>query len=826
MPKAGISQAEYEARERFKKKKAAASGAAAEIASGTASVPSVVPAAKTSGTATALPAGNAVPAAGAAGEIATGIVELTPKSGLPEAKGLDAGGSGKPVITETTMDTGTTPESPPPDLEAIDEGQGGKPVAVPESDTTPRGYNSMLWGEIRMQPPKRYEIPGMDAEWAWFSAPNELRNDYDFMMQWDALRAEAESLAREARSQDLTIPEMRRGGLADLYRKQFADLRNRQQSLIDSFWTTSNGQPGDGSTIYDPAREDPDPNPTDPDSETPIPTKTPAQLAADQALKDALAMLAAAQAGDQGTGAAQAAVNAAMSQYLSVFGGNGGGSGWTPPVLSAAEREASGGGTTATDQTGLVTGDATTGQSDAQSAADEIAAGSQQQTALPAVDPQQEKIKKMGDLGRQLQEAVAKGDMIAVGKINAEMTASLAVPAAAGTQMASVTDPNQAAGGGGVPVADGGSTGGGTEATTAGTDFGDLLNKIKNGVGVTPNDVPTGLTQELLDSIMKQSPELTPEQRAVIERDADEAMASALSALSARGIGLGSDAAKALVYGEFQKKSMIAAEQARIRSENTRNALAAAGLSIENLKNAQGYSMQQRLATLQETLGIADIVQKQQDSAARANEFAQTFGLDQAKFGEAVRQYDKSFGLDEAKFEEIKKQFADTFGLDTEKFKAAVDQFEKTFGLDKDKLAEAKREFEAEYLVKVEDQAFMHALQTGQLSLEAIRVDNSQQLALIQEANDVIQKTADRDLEERLGISKLQLTAMLSGREMDISEASLGLQKWMAQMGYQVDLAKIEAGLEGQIDANRRAGDANANAGMWQAIGLFAMLLL
>src|SRR3989304_2902100 len=165
--------------------------------------------------------------------------------------------------------------------------------------------------------------------------------------------------------------------------------------------------------------------------------------------------------------------------------------------------------------------------------------------------------------------------------------------------MASVTDPNQAAGGGGVPVADGGSTGG-TEATTAGTDFGDLLNKIKNGVGVTTNDVPTGLTQELLDSIMKQSPELTPEQRAVIERDADEAMASALSALSARGIGLGSDAAKALVYGEFQKKSMIAAEQARIRSENTRNAPAAAGLPIGNFENAQGYSMQQRLGTLQE----------------------------------------------------------------------------------------------------------------------------------------------------------------------------------------------------------------------------------
>lgn len=311
--------------------------------------------------------------------------------------------------------------------------------------------------------------------------------------------------------------------------------------------------------------------------------------------------------------------------------------------------------------------------------------------------------------------------------------------------------PNPAGTGGGTGGGAGGGTGSGAGGGTSGSQsaIDDLFQKMNSQAEINANDIPPDVAQSFLNNLLSQSPDLTPEQRAVIERQANTAMAEVLSGMSARGMGQSSKAAGVMVQGAFKKQEMIAAEQARIRTENTQFGLEAAaqfqsklqgtrdyliakgGLNLETLKNEQGFSIAQRVTALQEEVGRGNLA------------------LDNAKFQQARTEFNKEFGL------------------------------------------------------QVSAQTFKQALETGQLNLEAVKADSATRIAELQTANDFIARSNETDLQAKLGFSKLELEKMLGGQELDLKRIEQGIEKWKDQMGFDIDMTKLDLELEALRAANK-----------------------
>jgi len=277
-----------------------------------------------------------------------------------------------------------------------------------------------------------------------------------------------------------------------------------------------------------------------------------------------------------------------------------------------------------------------------------------------------------------------------------------------------------------------------TPPISAAPEFSKLWDDIQKKL---PKDRINDITDQFLTNLMQSVGTLSWEEEATIRRQGSEAIQAALSGASGRGMGRSSEATGMMVQGEFKTQEMLGAAKKSAREQGLAFGLQAAALQTER-------------QTAKNNLAVA---MSGQNIELIKNQAGQSLQEYLAKH--QVEMDLRGATLDEAKFEQFK--------LDAER----------EFGL------------------KLDDQELKKFIETGELTLSAINIDETNRLQQLKIANDFLLTQRDQDIQEKLGISKLELEKWIAGEQIDVQKMATATQKALAMLGYNIQIEQIRAAL-------------------------------
>lgn len=249
---------------------------------------------------------------------------------------------------------------------------------------------------------------------------------------------------------------------------------------------------------------------------------------------------------------------------------------------------------------------------------------------------------------------------------------------------------------------------------------------------ITEDDKISGETyaDSFLKDLIDKGFTLSPEEAETIRREIEGATQKALSGLSARGLGRGSEAAGVIAQGEFETVRQIGEAKARVRKEGTEAALKASQMFEDRLNSDRNY----QIATSGQNL---EALKNAQDVSFR----------------------DRAQQLKE---------------METG---AAIDLMEREFGL------------------KIDELEWKKFIETGELNAKIFDIEGTQRLQEIKIVNDYWLAKSDLELQERLGLSKLDLDRWMAGEQVDLDKASIAITRMFKEMELEIEEAKIRAAL-------------------------------
>lgn len=399
--------------------------------------------------------------------------------------------------------------------------------------------------------------------------------------------------------------------------------------------------------------------------------------------------------------------------------------------------------------------------------------------------------KKQSDLaqtGEVLTKTVGGGAVITGSETTTETAETTTTPAGE-TVTAGGADAGKGTGtdAGNIPVADEG--GGGTTTTTepgtttpgetttdGGTttaqDFNDFLTNVSD---MASEGLPEGTSAEdigqnenvskFLDSLINADPELSPEEEGVIRRTVADATQRALSSLSARGLGRGSEAARTILQGEIMADWEVAQKKGELRQQTIDNALAAIGVE-----------------------------------AGRESQRAQNFFTYQGQqFDSTVANRNFYLAVKQQNLAEVKNAQDKTFQ------EAANELAQNYFNLSADEQAQKVKEFESTFGLALNKQNFEQAMQTKQYDQSVIDSNRSYELNKQAQLNEWLLTTREQDIQETLGMNEIEVRKWIAGEQITLEQASQQIQTWATQLGFEIDMAQIEAGLAQAREAGESA---------------------
>ena len=251
------------------------------------------------------------------------------------------------------------------------------------------------------------------------------------------------------------------------------------------------------------------------------------------------------------------------------------------------------------------------------------------------------------------------------------------------------------------------------------------------------DDVANPTVDGFLNDLITKGYELSAEEEATIRRNVDTAIRSSLSGLSARGLGRSSEAAGAIVQGEIAKEQQVGEAKARVRQEGTEAGLKAVGL----IRDAQRLNLD--------------------TSQAKAN----------YQIASAGQNLEALKNEQNVSFQERALQLK---GMET---KAQIAMMEKEFGL------------------KIDELEFQKFIQTGELNAKIFDIEGTQRINEMKVANDFILGQTDLEIQDKLGISKLELEKWMAGEQFDLNKLELSLDTMLKKLDLGIEREKIAAAL-------------------------------
>jgi len=283
---------------------------------------------------------------------------------------------------------------------------------------------------------------------------------------------------------------------------------------------------------------------------------------------------------------------------------------------------------------------------------------------------------------------------------------------------------------------------------------------------------------EFLDKVMDWDPELSSEEKGAIRSRMDKGIQAAVSKLSGAGMGLSSGTVKAIAQGEIMFELEVARAQDNLRTEKLQAALNAAGIETgrekqraENVFTFEGQELNR--------------------DVANQNFYAVT---------------------QSQKLEEVKNDQGNTLA------ERAMEIKEDYLALDEKKQEDMLKQFEAEFGLTVDKTAFDQMIEKGEFDLSVIDSDRMYQLQATQQINDFMLKATDLEIQDKLGMARIDLEAWVAGERIDLDTVSNAIRRMAVNNQHDVDKAKLEVMLA-EIEAGGETDWLNFTADLLPVLG-------
>lgn len=242
-------------------------------------------------------------------------------------------------------------------------------------------------------------------------------------------------------------------------------------------------------------------------------------------------------------------------------------------------------------------------------------------------------------------------------------------------------------------------------------------------------------------------------------------------------------------------------------TEDTRRALVNEGFTEAQIKASEGQMLWQRAfserqQTADESLSnrnldlqtrINDRQLSQEDKRIALTEIKDNrgFGLESAMQDFQERQFLFNSGLESTKIAEVTKmndfersKFLEEMGFERDKFDA-------TQSLSRDQFESYAKELERRYGLDINRFELEKALSEGELTWKILESQRRYDLDVESERQKWIASDKARELQEKLGMTELEIRQSLGEGELDIAREQAILEKWMFQEGINFEKYKF-----------------------------------
>jgi transposase len=141
--------------------------------------------------------------------------------------------------------------------------------------------------------------------------------------------------------------------------------------------------------------------------------------------------------------------------------------------------------------------------------------------------------------------------------------------------------------------------------------------------------------------------------------------------------------------------------------------------------------------------------------------------------------------------------------------------------LDWSKFEESKNQLEREFGLALDDAELRKFIATGELDLKAIDLDQTNQLRRTQMANEFLLGVREQDINEKLGLAKLDMEKWMKGEDIDMAKVEVATRKFLTMFGLEHETQMVLAQLQGA----KEQGKWDTWSQIGQTILLGAMLL-
>lgn len=324
-----------------------------------------------------------------------------------------------------------------------------------------------------------------------------------------------------------------------------------------------------------------------------------------------------------------------------------------------------------------------------------------------------------------------------------------------------------------------------SEQTPEQREFTEKVLETAKGGDIPAAIQESGVLDDVFEKLIEEMGGVSDEEKSTIRKKYEVATTKALSGLSGRGLGRGSEAIVAAVKGEIGATAEIATEEREARAQAVEAAKAAGELALESRGQSYDAYFKQQVVDIDRSVADQNYQLAIQDQNLAELKNAQGHSMDEAKLALEERLGLRSADLSDAQFQE------------------------------------AQRQFEADFGLRFDDQGFKQWLQTGELNLAVLDLQETTRLNEMRIANDFVISEAGLQLERDLGLAENELQRWIAGEKVDLERASQAIERWGRQMGFDlaekeilVQLTAIEEGGPGTLQTLASIGMTIAKFGL------------
>jgi hypothetical protein len=299
------------------------------------------------------------------------------------------------------------------------------------------------------------------------------------------------------------------------------------------------------------------------------------------------------------------------------------------------------------------------------------------------------------------------------------------------------------------------------EDGTGPDDYNDFWDQMGDWGDDLPDDFdPANIGKDpavdrFINDLLNADWNLSDEEKFAVRKEVEEGVQAALSNLSARGLGRGSKAVQSITIGEIQARLEIARKQGDLRTDLIEQQLNAvriqAGREAQSASNFFTYRGQEYDRTVADRNFYAWYREQKLDEVRNA----QGYSLEQRMMA-------------------LKEDY---------------------LALDQDKQAEMVRQFNEEFSMAFDAQVFDQIMRGAEFDQSVIDSDRSYELRQTALAMDWLSTQREQDIQEMLGIGKLEMERWIAGERIAIDRMGLALHHLAIMNNMDISLAQINADL-------------------------------